>query len=234
MTHLLLVTDDASFPDRMTRHCSAHPSSDVIRVSTGSSALLAVASGAPDVVVVDDHARGSTVVDVCRRIRATSAELGLIVTTPGKVEQRLRAFAAGADECLLKPFDVRELWARIQALARRCRGASDIGLREAAQGPTPAGAVDASERRMIALTRRYRLSAREQEILLHMVRGVPLKEIGDRVGCAYSSVRTHVRRMGTKLGCSGSRELVLKFFAEDPENGNDDRAPTLFRAVAIL
>lgn len=63
-----------------------------------------------------------------------------------------------------------------------------------------------------AIAERYRLSPREREILLLLVRGVRQKEIGGVVGCAYSSVRTHISRMSSKLGCSGTTELVLRFF----------------------
>lgn len=58
----------------------------------------------------------------------------------------------------------------------------------------------------------HRLSAREQEILLLLLRGVHPKAMGGVLGCRYASVRTHVGRMCRKLGCSGSLELVLKFF----------------------
>jgi DNA-binding CsgD family transcriptional regulator len=71
--------------------------------------------------------------------------------------------------------------------------------------------------RLTAFAGRYRLSQREREILAQMVRGVHLKEIGSRIGCAYPTVRTHVRRMAAKLGCGGARELILKFYTATTE-----------------
>jgi DNA-binding CsgD family transcriptional regulator len=56
----------------------------------------------------------------------------------------------------------------------------------------------------------YRLSNREQDILLLILKGVHLKEIGSHLGCEYSSVRTHLRRMAKKIGCSGTREIILE------------------------
>jgi two-component system, NarL family, nitrate/nitrite response regulator NarL len=71
--------------------------------------------------------------------------------------------------------------------------------------------------RVIAFAGRYRLSQREREILAQMVLGVHLKEIGSRIGCAYPTVRTHVRRMAAKLGCGGAREVILKFYTATME-----------------
>lgn len=80
--------------------------------------------------------------------------------------------------------------------------------------PSPNGFGNWLDTRVQVLAGRYRLSPREQEILLLLVHGVCQKEIGGKVGCAYSSVRTHISRMSAKLGCSGTTELVLRFFSE--------------------
>ena len=59
----------------------------------------------------------------------------------------------------------------------------------------------------------HRLSPRESEVLVLLLRGVHPKAMGSEIGCRYASVRTHLSRMYRKLGCSGARELVLRFFA---------------------
>lgn len=68
------------------------------------------------------------------------------------------------------------------------------------------------EPRIRAFAAEHRLSEREREILSLLLRGVPPKAMGGIIGCRYASVRTHLGRMCRKLGCSGSLELVLKFF----------------------
>ncbi|HEY8944229.1 MAG TPA: helix-turn-helix transcriptional regulator [Polyangiaceae bacterium] len=68
--------------------------------------------------------------------------------------------------------------------------------------------------RITALAKAHHLSGREQQILAEMARGVHLKEIGARIGCSYASVRTHVRRMGAKLRCSGAKEVLVRFFLD--------------------
>lgn len=72
------------------------------------------------------------------------------------------------------------------------------------------------EPRLDSFVREHGLSGREREILLGLLRGAPPKAIGVDIGCGYASVRTHLRRMSRKLGCSGTREIVLRFFSDAP------------------
>ena len=62
--------------------------------------------------------------------------------------------------------------------------------------------------------RRHRLSTREEEIFLQLVLGSHPKAIGDALGCEYETVRTHLKRMQKKVGCAGTRELLVRFIAE--------------------
>jgi DNA-binding response OmpR family regulator len=215
LTQLLLVTQSAPLSECLMRTILGRPRWRSIHVVDVAAALASISDTYPRVVVVDDELpHGSTAIEACQRIRATSVSLGLIVTTSSdKVEERLLAFDAGADDCLVKPLDLRELWARIQVLARRSARNDHADVLKPCTPPERA--PSALELRTMAFAAHHRLSERESEILLHILRGIHLKDIGDRVGSAYSSVRTHVRRMTMKLGCSGSRELVLKFFADD-------------------
>ncbi len=60
----------------------------------------------------------------------------------------------------------------------------------------------------------YRLSPRERQILELVCCGQHPKAVGNLVGCGYASVRTHLRRTYKKVGCSGVRELMIRFFSE--------------------
>jgi DNA-binding CsgD family transcriptional regulator len=69
------------------------------------------------------------------------------------------------------------------------------------------------DHRLSDFVAQHRLSPREAEVLLLLLRGVHPKAMGSELGCRYASVRTHLCRMYRKLHCSGARELVLRFFA---------------------
>jgi DNA-binding NarL/FixJ family response regulator len=182
--------------------------------------LASFAAFAPAVVLIDGVASAAGAgLDICARLRALSADVGLIMITEGKdVEERLRAFEHGSDDCLARPLDARELLARTRVLAGRSAQprASSPPAHLRAGGRPPRGIWDREqlEPRATALAHAYRLSPREREILLLIAQGVHLKEVGARLGCGYSSVRTHVRRMAKKLACSGSKELIVKFLLD--------------------
>jgi DNA-binding CsgD family transcriptional regulator len=71
---------------------------------------------------------------------------------------------------------------------------------------------DGFESKVLGFAAEHRLSEREREVLSLLLRGVHPKAMGSRLGCRYASVRTHLGRMCRKVRCSGSLELVLKFF----------------------
>ncbi|MEY2931865.1 MAG: hypothetical protein RL033_2614 [Pseudomonadota bacterium] len=60
----------------------------------------------------------------------------------------------------------------------------------------------------------YRLSPREHQVLDLICRGHHPKAVAELVGCGYASVRTHLRRIYRKVGCSGVRELMVRFFSD--------------------
>ena len=70
------------------------------------------------------------------------------------------------------------------------------------------------DRRVESFGATYGLSEREQQIIRLLAGGTHPKAIGAHVGCAYASVRTHLRRAAKKLRCSGTREIVIRFFSD--------------------
>jgi DNA-binding CsgD family transcriptional regulator len=70
------------------------------------------------------------------------------------------------------------------------------------------------DRRVEIFGATYGLSEREQQIIRLLAGGTHPKAIGEHVGCAYSSVRTHIRRAAKKLSCAGTRDIVIRFFSD--------------------
>ncbi|GHH71152.1 DNA-binding response regulator [Promicromonospora soli] len=86
----------------------------------GPAALAAAAANPPDAVVLDLMLPGIDGLEVCRRLRATRADLPvLMLTARGEEEDRVLGLQIGADDYVVKPFSPRELVLRVQSLLRR-------------------------------------------------------------------------------------------------------------------
>ena len=101
---------------------------------TAADALLAVGRQPPDVVLLDVMLPDMSGVEVCRRLRANPSLAGigvLMLTALGNDDDRIAGLEAGADDYVVKPFNVQEIILRVRALARR------IGERDHARGKSP-------------------------------------------------------------------------------------------------
>jgi DNA-binding response OmpR family regulator len=104
----------------------------VVTAEDGLTALRLLRDCAPDLVMLDLMLPGMDGMQICRCIRSTSDVPILMLTARGEVEDKVSGLATGADDYVTKPFNPRELVARVQALLRRA----------GARSPAPvAGAV---------------------------------------------------------------------------------------------
>ena len=93
---------------------------EVVTAADGEQGLLALAESIPDVVVLDLGLPKLDGIEVCRRLRAIGDRTPvLMLTARDAVEDRVAGLEAGADDYLIKPYDVRELRARLAAIMRR-------------------------------------------------------------------------------------------------------------------
>jgi two-component system response regulator MprA len=121
----LVVDDDPELRAALTRALRLD-GYDVTAVSDGLKALDAVATGAPDVVVLDLMMPYVGGLEVCRRLRAKGDRTPILVLTArDEVGHRVAGLDAGADDYLVKPFALDELRARLRALLRRSRPPAD-------------------------------------------------------------------------------------------------------------
>lgn len=118
MTRVLLVEDDEAIR-RMVVTALSHAGYDVIQAESGEDGLVEFARNPPDVIVLDIRLPGRDGLDVCRTIRVTSAVPIMMLTARVQEEDVVHGLEIGADDYLTKPFSVRELLARVNALARR-------------------------------------------------------------------------------------------------------------------
>jgi DNA-binding response OmpR family regulator len=171
----------------------------------GPSALQAVISRAPNLVILDIGLPGIDGLEVCRRIRATSQVPVLFLTARDDEIDRVLGLELGADDYVTKPFSPRELVARVKAILRRSEGGPDDALVLAVGDVV----VDLSRREVRVNEQPVALATREFDLLAHLARhrGVALsrQQLLDSVWGAdwYGDDRTvdvHVRQLRKKLG----------------------------------
>lgn len=90
------------------------------RAADGASALTMLGVDT-EVVLLDLGLPDTDGIDLCRRIRGRSDVPIVIVTARNQVTERIKGLRAGADDFVVKPYDVHELLARIEAVTRRAR-----------------------------------------------------------------------------------------------------------------
>ena len=117
--YVAIVDDDAAIRTALGRALRME-NYDVELFDDGASALRAVQLRAPDAIVLDLQLPDIDGLEVCRRIRrAGDATPILMLTARDAVNDRVEGLDVGADDYLVKPFDLAELLARLRALLRR-------------------------------------------------------------------------------------------------------------------
>jgi two-component system response regulator MprA len=227
---LLVVDDDRGLRDVLRRALTLS-GYEVRLAETGSEALSQIASGAPDAVVLDIGLPDIDGLDVCRLLRREGNRVPvLMLTARDAVSDRIDGLDAGADDYLVKPFDVDELRARLRALLRRGGGEGDVdgGLSFGELRLDPArhgvNVVD----RFVELTRtEYQLL---ELLMLNPRRVLPHSLIYDRVwgydfGPTSNALRVYVGYLRRKLEDAGARSLIHTVrgvgyaLREPPESG---------------
>jgi two-component system response regulator MprA len=210
---LLIIDDDRALRDALRRALSL-AGYDVDTAADGELGLSEISDRPPDAVVLDIGMPGLDGLELCRRLRAGGDRTPiLMLTARDAVEDRIDGLDAGADDYLVKPFDVGELKARLRALLRRTgpdEGAADPPVfAELRLDPERHGVVVGA--RFAELTRtEYQLL----ELLMRNPRQVlPHDVIYERVwgydfGPASNALRVYVGYLRRKLELLGARPLI--------------------------
>jgi two-component system, OmpR family, response regulator MprA len=199
---VLLVDDDASIR-RMLERTLAAEGYDVAAVADGGSALAAVERSVPDAIVLDVAMPGLDGLSVTRRLRGKGLAVPiLLLTARDALEERVAGLDAGADDYLVKPFEARELAARLRALLRRNRPpAEQLAYADLLLEPGTGTALRAG--RDLELTRR---EAELLELLLRNPRSVVTRELaleevwGGEGEASLNVVDRYVAYLRRKLG----------------------------------
>jgi two-component system OmpR family response regulator len=146
----LLVEDDAEIGDLISRYLKANQF-DVVVVMDGAAMDAALAERAFDLLILDLNLPGEDGLSICRRLRAERDLPIIIVTAQGEDVDKIVGLEMGADDYVAKPFNPRELLARIRSVLRRASAADPIEAGSARQVYRFSGwTVDLAAREVVA------------------------------------------------------------------------------------
>jgi len=202
-TSVLLVDDDAELDQMLAEYLSAE--FRIVTAVDGSAALKRIAEESFDLVVLDVMLPSLNGFDVLRSLRRTQSVPVIMLTARGEDIDRILGFELGADDYLPKPFNPKELLARMRAVLRRTSGDAQYSGREFATGRLrlDTALLEASvdghrihltgaEFRVLELLMRAPGRAQSREMLTESV-------LGRRLSPYDRSIDTHISNLRRKL-----------------------------------
>lgn len=132
---IVVVEDDAEIRALMRDYLSKHGYRVDVAENAAALDRLLGQYGEPDLLLLDVMLPGEDGVSICRRLRAASRVPIIMVTARGEDIDRIVGLEVGADDYLPKPFNPRELLARVRAVLRRAEPAPQEARRRLRIGP---------------------------------------------------------------------------------------------------
>ncbi|MDX5401800.1 MAG: response regulator transcription factor [Rhodobacterales bacterium] len=227
--NILLVEDNQDLGEAIERRLRA-TGHQVTWNTDGQDVLDQVLTSEPDAIILDLTLPAADGLTVLRQLRRNRRDLPvLVITAKAEIDDKVSLLDQGADDYLVKPFDMRELEARLRALSRRPAGHAasrlELGLLEL----DPAGKVLWLEGRLIELgPREFRLL----ESLMSMSGRVVTRErLMSRLfdledGGSDNALELLVSRLRRKIAGSGIEIVTVRgvgYLARDAEAGRKDR-----------
>ncbi len=214
----ILIVDDEERMRRILTDYLRIKGYDTVEAADGAEALRLFAAENPDMVLLDVMMPVMDGWEVCRRLRQTSRVPILMLTARGEEEDELSGFALGADEYIAKPFSLKILLARVEALFRRGTGEQTTPAADAPH--TPAGlSVDTDGREVRVDGVPIELTYTEFELLTYLMRNAGVALSRDRIldnvwrydyfGDART-VDTHIKKLRSKLGAQGDHIKTIR------------------------
>ena len=199
-SRILIVEDHQVVADGLA--ALINDQKDMIVVGQAGSVSDAVSRAAelsPDVVLMDFRLTDGTGADAGAGIRQVRPDTKLIfLTREDSDAARFAAIEAGAS-----------------AFIHKSKAASEVveAIRTVAGGGTlftPRTISTLINKRREVESQLERLTAREKEVLRLMAEGMASREIASKLGISYTTVRTHIRSLGSKLGVHSKLEAIIK------------------------
>ena len=210
MAKILIAEDEVQINDLIKKNLCL-VGHECTQVFDGNSAVDAALTGHFDLIVLDVMLPGVSGFEIITQIRETEIPV-IFVTAKGALEDKLKGLRLGADDYIVKPFEILELIERIDVVLRRVNGASatfefdDI-------------AVDFNSRLVFKNGTEVELTPKEFDLLEALIKNRNLALSRDRLiylVWTYDfdgndrTVDTHIQRLRKKLGIENRLKTVFK------------------------
>ena len=207
---ILIIEDDQAILKLLQRGL-AYEGYTVDTASDGRSGLNQARDHQPDLVILDWMLPGMDGLEVCHRLRMGGKVPILMLTAKDAIQDRVQGLDAGADDYMVKPFDLDELLARVRALLRRTQTERiailkfsdltlDTGTREATRG-TRLVALTAKEYDLLELFLRHPRQVLTREVIFDRVWGYDF-------GGESNVLEVYIRYLRQKLEEAGESRLL--------------------------
>lgn len=238
MKKILVVDDDKTLRIVLRRYLEGQ-GYEVEDVSSALEALTIFEKNPPDLVVSDVMMPEMDGLEFCRRLRATrSGQLVpfIFLSGQGELEDRIQGHSIGGDDYLTKPFEPRELMAKIEAQLERSRRIHSEIIRlmqqlgkdaqiqvQPPEVDTPAPTNPSTSVTSKLTPQQLPLTPAEQRVFWEVIQGFTNKQISDRLFISPRTVQTHLSSILSKLELENRSQLVRfafeRGYQHPPEEG---------------
>ena len=208
---ILIIEDDQAILKVLQRGL-AYEGYTVDTATEGRSGLMLARDHQPDLVILDWMLPGMDGLEVCHRMRTASGSVPiLMLTAKDAVQDRIQGLDAGADDYMVKPFNLDELLARVRALLRRTQPdrvpvlkfadlTLDTGSRQASRGNRLVQ-LTAKEYELLELFLRHPKQVLTREVIFDRVWGYDF-------GGESNVLEVYIRYLRQKLEECGEMRLI--------------------------
>lgn len=209
MKKVLIVDDDITLRTALTRYLE-NRGYIVREAASGTEGLVVFEQDPPDLVVSDVVMPEMDGLEFCRRLRSmrTGQLVPFIFLSSRKdIDDRIQGHQMGADDYLAKPFEPRELVAKIEAQLERSRRIhAEIVRLMQKTGDEASDAPPSAQLEPLPLT------PAEEKVFWQVIQGLTNKQIGDQLFVSPRTVQTHLSNILSKLQLENRSQLIRYAF----------------------
>lgn len=226
----ILVVDDDKILRAVLRHTLEQEGYQVTIESSGMNAIQSFENDTPDIVISDVSMPEMDGFEFCRRLR--SRPCGQLVpfiflSARGDLEDRIQGHSIGADDYLTKPFEIKELLAKIEALIEKSRRIHSeivhiIGQLTNSNTVKVTDDTTSVNKNNLASDNSHTpeplpLTPAEERVFWEVIQGFTNKQISERLFISPRTVQTHLSNILNKLNLENRTQLVRFAFEKGYE-----------------